>query len=272
MEIAKKNNLIVIEDCAHCLGAKFNGKLLGTFGDFAYFSFGRDKVISSVYGGAVMVNSVIYLKNLETEYQKLKYPSLFWIGQQILHPILMNFLIVSLYNFFGLGKILLVLFQKLKILSLAVLLKEKKGEKPDYFPKLMPIAMALMAKKQFLKLGVFNKHRRELADFYHNELKGINGIILPEIGEGGICLRFTIKSEKAAEILKEAKRQKVILGDWYREVIAPKGTDLKKMEYKISSCPVAEKTAKFSFNLPTHVNIKEQDAKKIINIIKKVVV
>ena len=56
LEIAKRHNLIVIEDCAHALGATHNGKLVGTFGDIAFFSVGRDKVISSVWGGMITTN------------------------------------------------------------------------------------------------------------------------------------------------------------------------------------------------------------------------
>lgn len=39
MEIAKKYNLRVVEDCAQSHGAKFNGKMTGTFGDVGCFSF-----------------------------------------------------------------------------------------------------------------------------------------------------------------------------------------------------------------------------------------
>ena len=48
--LAKKHNILLIEDCAHSLGATYKGKKVGTFGDAAFFSFGRDKVVSSVFG------------------------------------------------------------------------------------------------------------------------------------------------------------------------------------------------------------------------------
>ena len=55
-KIAQKHNIILIEDCAHSLGAKYNSQKIGTFGDAAFFSFGRDKVISSVFGGLAFIN------------------------------------------------------------------------------------------------------------------------------------------------------------------------------------------------------------------------
>lgn len=39
MEIAKKHHLRVVEDCAQSHGAKFEGKMTGTFGDIGCFSF-----------------------------------------------------------------------------------------------------------------------------------------------------------------------------------------------------------------------------------------
>jgi len=39
MELADEFNLLVIEDCAEAIGASFNNKKVGTFGDAACFSF-----------------------------------------------------------------------------------------------------------------------------------------------------------------------------------------------------------------------------------------
>ena len=57
MQIAKKNKLIVIEDTCESLGAKFNKKLLGTFGKFGTFSFYYSHQITSGEGGMVVCNN-----------------------------------------------------------------------------------------------------------------------------------------------------------------------------------------------------------------------
>ncbi|MCG2691908.1 aminotransferase class I/II-fold pyridoxal phosphate-dependent enzyme, partial [Microgenomates group bacterium] len=53
IKICGQHQLVLIEDCAHALGAKYQGKPIGSFGDMTVLSFGRDKVISSVFGGAL---------------------------------------------------------------------------------------------------------------------------------------------------------------------------------------------------------------------------
>lgn len=58
MDIAKRNNLLVIEDCAEALGSSINGKHVGTFGDVGTFSFFGNKVITCGEGGAVIFSDV----------------------------------------------------------------------------------------------------------------------------------------------------------------------------------------------------------------------
>lgn len=55
MEIAQKYNLIVIEDAAQGVMAEYNGKPLGTFGEFGCFSFHETKNFSMGEGGAILI-------------------------------------------------------------------------------------------------------------------------------------------------------------------------------------------------------------------------
>ena len=55
-KFAKKHNLTIIEDLAHCTGVKYpDGREVGTVGAAAAFSFGKDKSIDTVSGGAVVL-------------------------------------------------------------------------------------------------------------------------------------------------------------------------------------------------------------------------
>ncbi|AFH50584.1 Putative pyridoxal phosphate-dependent enzyme [Ignavibacterium album JCM 16511] len=64
-ELCKKYNLILIEDCAQSHGAKYKGKLTGTFGDFGAFSFYPTKNLGALGdAGAVITNNDIYSDRL----------------------------------------------------------------------------------------------------------------------------------------------------------------------------------------------------------------
>ncbi|MBU90153.1 aminotransferase DegT [Candidatus Woesearchaeota archaeon] len=56
MKLAEKYNLKVIEDAAEAIGALYNGKKAGSFGDISAFSFYTNKVITTGEGGMVVTN------------------------------------------------------------------------------------------------------------------------------------------------------------------------------------------------------------------------
>lgn len=56
MSIAKKHNLLVLEDCCQAAGASYKGKKIGTIGDIGAFSLNMFKTINSGDGGLVVTN------------------------------------------------------------------------------------------------------------------------------------------------------------------------------------------------------------------------
>jgi dTDP-4-amino-4,6-dideoxygalactose transaminase len=67
--IAKENNLIHIEDCAHSLGARSADQPIGATGDFAIFSFSKNMI--SPAGGLLQCNAHRWLKKVQTQYNKI---------------------------------------------------------------------------------------------------------------------------------------------------------------------------------------------------------
>ncbi|MBU3964607.1 aminotransferase class I/II-fold pyridoxal phosphate-dependent enzyme [Patescibacteria group bacterium] len=268
LEICEKHNLILIEDCAHSLGAEYRNRKVGTFGKAAFFSFGRDKVISSIYGGMAISNDPVLaekIKNIQGDYQ---YPCFYWVFQQLLHPILIKVLVMPFYNFFGLGKIFLITLQKLKIISKAVTKSEKQGIMPKYFPKRMPNALAVLGLKQLNKIDEFNKHREKISEIYRQGLSqsSFDFLELKDNERKNIYMRFPIlcKKNESDNILEYFKKQNIFLDDgWRKSAIVPIGTNIDKMNYIKGSCPVAEDVSQRIINLPTHINISPNTAEKI---------
>lgn len=56
ISVCKKYDVKLIEDAAEALGSTYNGKMLGTFGDFGIFSFNGNKIITTSGGGALIAN------------------------------------------------------------------------------------------------------------------------------------------------------------------------------------------------------------------------
>lgn len=294
LPIARAHGLFVIEDCAHALGGTYGSRKqeagsreiennnmkstsylmpdarygkIGTFGDAAFFSFGRDKVISSVYGGMLITKDAKLAEKIDAEYKKLLFPSLLWVFQQLLHPIIFA-VALPLYGT-GLGKFIIWCAQKLHLLSKAVTAKERAAGKPDYFPRRLPETLANLALSQFKRLEKFNAHRKTIANYYKERLLDTSYQLPDTSCHDPVWLRFPIQHPRASEVIAAARKKGIYLGDWYREVIAPAGTDFASMRYQTGSCPVAEETAKRIINLPTYPRCSLFEAKKVIGFLAR---
>lgn len=81
MEIAKRHNLMVVEDAAQGVMSTYKGKALGTIGDFGCFSFHETKNYSMGEGGAIVINNGKYIEMAEILREKGTNRSKFWRGQ-----------------------------------------------------------------------------------------------------------------------------------------------------------------------------------------------
>ena len=80
-EIAKKHNLFVIEDAAQGVMASYNGRALGTLGDFGCYSFHETKNFSMGEGGALLINDESSILQAEIIREKGTNRSRFFRGE-----------------------------------------------------------------------------------------------------------------------------------------------------------------------------------------------
>lgn len=81
MDIAKRHNLMVVEDAAQAVMSTYKGKALGTIGDFGCFSFHETKNYSMGEGGAILINNESYIEKAEIMREKGTNRSQFFRGQ-----------------------------------------------------------------------------------------------------------------------------------------------------------------------------------------------
>lgn len=210
--IARKDNIRVIEDFAHTMSIPMKG-------DAAFYSFGRDKVLSSIFGGlAIGINVKKYHKNLE-------YPSYGWIAQQLFHPVAFA-IILPLYRI-GIGKVILVGLQKLHLLSFPQISEVKK----------YPNALAILLLNQLKKLDRYTAQRSQASKVYGKEFS---------------FLRFPVLVDNPTATMQKCKKHGILLGNWYHNVVDPTPAG-----YRNGSCPNAEKIAAHIINLPTRISVSD---------------
>jgi perosamine synthetase len=166
MSIAKKNNLKVIEDCAHSLGSKFDNSFCGTMGDVGCFSFYPTKIITTGEGGMITTNK----NNLLKKFKQLRSQ-----GMNIT-PNQREKLIQWKYDVVDLG----------------------------YNYRLDEIRSSL-GLSQLNRINNINKLRIKIANKYNKLLKNIKGISLPVIksNRNHIFHLYSIKIEKEYNLTRD---------------------------------------------------------------------
>ncbi|MDA9889187.1 dTDP-4-amino-4,6-dideoxygalactose transaminase [Synechococcus sp. AH-224-G16] len=81
MSLARKHNLLVIEDAAQGVMATYKGRLLGSIGDLGCYSFHETKNIISGEGGALLINNPAFADRAEIIREKGTNRSQFFRGQ-----------------------------------------------------------------------------------------------------------------------------------------------------------------------------------------------
>lgn len=267
--LATHHKLTLIEDCAHALGSRYENKPLGTLGDAALFSFGRDKMLSSVFGGAVISKNETLIKHIATPIEHLPAAPLLWIKQQLLHPLILAGLLPNYFKH-ATGKIGLVAAQRLHMLSKVLTADEKKGQQPPHLHYQFPGALAELLQHQLEKLPRFTARRQEIAARYQQALATNPRITLPTIAPNNqpAWLRYPLLVENPGKLRQQAQQQHILLGDWYDTPITPRDIDPRAFGYTPGSCPNAETIAQQVINLPTYPLLTNQQVGHVIAFIQ----
>ncbi len=255
-KIARINKLIIIEDLAHCIGGVYrDGREMGTVGDLVVCSFGRDKIIDAVNGGALIVRDRILQKRIRPvrgvprfldQLRDKYYPLQTWYVRW-LYPA-------------HLGKLLLKVY-----LRLGFVLRSADGG-PER--QTLPNWYCVQVLRQLKRLNYSIMARNKNAKMYQSSLKESVKIPLSLMTtEVFTAIRFPLLIEDRKKFLNIAKSRGIHISDtWYDTPIAPRRF-MEASGYIMGSCPVAESIAARIINLPTHKLTTVSDIKTIINIL-----
>lgn len=267
--IAQEYNILLIEDCAHALGSTYEHKPLGTFGDAAIMSFGRDKMFSSVFGGAVVSSNQQLIAAVLDEQKELTDAPTSWVMQQLFHPLLFA-TALPLYNIIGIGKGMLALARTLKVLSRAVAPIERKGGRPAHLSYKYSPALAYLLMNQLEKYKDYTQQRESLGQRYFSGLQKFSAGFPTILDDSKVAwLRFPLLIQNRQEFLQAAKKSGMILGDWYNGALAPADVSFEAFGYMKGTCKVAEASAAHVVNLPTYPVLSDAQVDRVIDFTNK---
>jgi perosamine synthetase len=230
MEIAKKNNLFVIEDTAHGCGGEYKSSKLGSIGTMGCFSFHAVKNLATGDGGMITTN------DLDTYKKLLK---LRWLG-------------ISKDTWSR---------EDGKKYSWEYNVEELG------FKCHMNDLNAAIGMVQLAKLDLMNKKRQEISERYTKELSLIEGIETPVIKSYATKPAFhnyVIKTQKRDALFEYLASNQISAGVHY----IPNNNYEMYKEYK-GETPVAKSIWEKLLTLPLYPDMTEEDTSRVINTVKE---
>ena len=234
LDVAKANNLKVVEDCAHAIGTFHKSKHVGTIGNTGCFSFYPTKNITTAEGGMVITNS----KNIADKVRQLR----------------SHGMLKSLKSRYAGGYPWV--FDILE---------------PGYNYRLDEIRCALGI-SQLRRVAKINKMRKTAVSYYHSKLHNIPGIILPDMvrDKSHSYHLYTIRVTKSFgmsrnQLFKKLKQAGIRTTVYWMPI--HKFTAYRKYAKK-SSITNASKIYDEILSLPLFPNISKRHQDAVINCIK----
>lgn len=270
--ICDKKKILLIEDCAHVLPDEKGPSEIGKLGDAMLLSFGRDKAISGVSGGGMIIRSeTLATKLRERNTSAIEIP-FSQVLRYLLYP-LIYVLARPLYTS-GIGKALLVLARRLRLLLPITDSTEKHGHMSPLLHR-CPNACAALACRELQRLTHINNHRRSLVSFYLAEIDKrqwniLPGFQLPPAIRPDLPLqKFPLFFLRAQDIRKALKTKGIELNDgWTGCVICPSSVDISGLDYIWGQDPQAEAVCQQILSLPTHPTMTLQQAGRLMDILE----
>lgn len=239
--LAKQHNLLVIEDCAHSLGARFQGKYTGNFGDVAFFSL--YKQFPSLRGGLL-----VFGKNFEVNLIKTSF----------------NFRdFLSFLNCFA---IFSFFFKKFGSEIAPKMLRKEKTEKPS---KINRVSLNLFS--AFLKdFEKDLKRRVKLASYFQEELREL-GFETQDSENNVFCYLSALVplNLDRDKLVKDLRRYKIFATRiWHTPIILNREVQ-REQKIDLDEFKNTVEAAKRVVNFPLQNYYTEKHIEKIISAVKK---
>jgi perosamine synthetase len=241
VELCERHGLLLIEDCAHALGAYYRGTHVGLVGHAGFFSSQWSKPYTTGLGGMAVTARKDVGERIAAVHRQAKPPS-----RAALAKLWVQFMVYShLYSpqLFWTAQATIRGLSKVGLFVGSSSTAELSGEQPEDHDWLMGSSQQ--------KWGL-----RELAK------QGRPALVRPE---GSMLLRYPLLVANKLELLDKAKQARVELGSWFESPLHPLPlTEHHRLGYRVGQCPNAERATRETVNLPLHQKITPEEALRVL--------
>ncbi len=248
--LCDEKHLVLIEDMAHVL-PDHRGPDIGKVGDYLILSFGRDKAISGISGGAVLSRNPRMTAAL-LELERTAVHQSWWHTARLLEYATRMRNIVRPLAGTPLFRPAVWILQKMQMIIPVLSEREKRGQMSPILTK-SPNVCAELALFSLGKLQKINEHRRTLTAFFLRHGQKHGWPLLSGVTQNLPLQKFPLFVLNARAKRAELKKENIHLDDgWTGCVICPEDIVLAETGYENGMDPEAERVCRQIFSLPTH--------------------
>ena len=265
---ARRHNLVVIEDCVHALGARYDGRQVGTLGHGAIFSTEETKTISTVMGGMAVTNDPNLASRMRTFQASCSWPRM-WLSARYL----MKFVVYYMLTEPHVHRVARIAYERMgrrNPLPVPTTEEERKGQRPRNYERRLGNGQAAVGLCQLSNLEKSLGHRELVANAYRDCLAR-SGLRLPQAPAKAepSFVRYPVWVEDRPSVIR-ALAPHAVLGTWFTSVLE-EAESPEVAGYEPGSCPRAEQAAQHLINLPTHPRVSERDVSILATALLKAV-
>lgn len=264
LALARRHGLVLIEDCVHALGATYDGRQVGSFGQAAFFSTEETKTISSTMGGMAVTDDPEVAARLREFQATCAWPSASLVARYLLKLVVYH-LFTQPYIHRYTRPIYLFLRRspRTHLAPGATPGEEQHGVRPPNYEQRLSNGQAAVALRQLGGLETNLAHRRAVADAYRAHLaeRGFDTPRPPAKAEPAF-VRYPVWAPDRPAAMRTAAPH-AVLGQWFNSVLEEAASPAHG-DYESGSCPRAEAAAEHLVNLPTHPRVQAGDIEAIV--------
>ena len=264
-EIARRHQLLTIEDCTHGFGGTYKGQPNGTYCDAAFFSTQWNKPFSTGIGGFALVSKTDLKTKLEsvnstleptTIKDTLSLSILYFVREKILTE-KRYWRMVKLYRWLSKYKLVQGSSSGIEI---------ETAQMPSHYFKGMSTAQMKKGIANLAHLDAMLSLRKSNAAIYSEYLKSKGKTFVPvEQFPDHSFLKYPFLVEERATVMRLAEEDKIPLGEWFCSPLHPVGHHFEQWHLNPDDFPNAKYAAERMLNLPTDI----KNAQRVLDFLDK---
>jgi perosamine synthetase len=269
--IAARHNIVVVEDCAHALGATVNGKAVGTIGDAGFFSFQTLKPLNCYGGGMALVRDAGLASRVRALADAEPWPDQKRIENRLLVGRLQR--IFTKPSVFTISAFPILWFSSLIGANPDVYLWETirpLDPLPDSYTERFPNVQAAIGLAALEKLDAWTDLTRRHARVMDEALGGLNGIAIPKVPSDRthVYYQYCVYGPQRDELVVRCVRRGVDIETLHVDVCSD--LDLfANARVEPAGAPGAHRAAG-AMQIPVYSGLSDKQAARVARVVRRV--